>query len=224
MAAAGRAWGAPAALAPAHTALSAPRMAVPAMLHMRPRPAPPAGHDRVRGCGWGHARRGARLVAAAWGDPVEWAACRVVASRPVCQGVSSLTIDLGDRASGFTKAGQYIQFRVGDAKPAFIALASSPGQPVEVLVKAQGGTAEALCALRPGDALECSPVMGKGFPFESAPPSEFPNLLIFVMGTGISPVRSAIESGAARVGERKAVKVGGAGARLTGARLAGTRR
>jgi len=117
-------------------------------------------------------------------------------------------VDLGARAAGYTAPGQYCQFRVGeDSKPAFIAIASAPGQPVELLVKAQGGTSDQLCRLRAGDRLECSPVMGGGFPLDQAPPADFDTLLLFATGSGISPVRACIESGALRAAERQAVKL-----------------
>ena len=44
-----------------------------------------------------------------------------------------------------------------------------------------------------------SPVMGKGFPVEKAPPAEFPYLFIFATGTGIGPIKALIESHALKV-------------------------
>lgn len=44
-----------------------------------------------------------------------------------------------------------------------------------------------------------SPVQGKGFQVEKVPPDQFPTLVIFATGSGISPVRSLIESGELQV-------------------------
>ena len=44
-----------------------------------------------------------------------------------------------------------------------------------------------------------SPVMGKGFSVEKAPPAEFPYLFIFATGTGIGPIKALIESHALKV-------------------------
>ena len=51
-----------------------------------------------------------------------------------------------------------------------------------------------LCA-GAGDAIDVSPVMGKGFPTQSVPPSQAPYLFIFATGTGIAPIKALIESG-----------------------------
>ena len=45
-----------------------------------------------------------------------------------------------------------------------------------------------------GSEVEASNVMGKGFPIDKCPPEQFPTLLIFATGSGISPIRSLIES------------------------------
>lgn len=47
-----------------------------------------------------------------------------------------------------------------------------------------------------GAEVESSPVMGKGFQVDKAPADSFPTVLIFATGTGISPIRSLIESDA----------------------------
>ena len=47
-----------------------------------------------------------------------------------------------------------------------------------------------------GSEIHASPVMGKGFPIDKCPPETFPTLLIFCTGSGISPIRSLIESDA----------------------------
>lgn len=87
-------------------------------------------------------------------------------------------------------------------KPSFLAIASPPSVAVangvfEFLVKSiAGSTAEMLCQLGKGDVVELSPVMGKGFDTDKiSPPEEYQSVLIFATGSGISPIRSLIESG-----------------------------
>ncbi len=41
--------------------------------------------------------------------------------------------------------------------------------------------------------------MGKGFPLDKAPPETIKEILIFATGSGISPVRSLVESGQLQV-------------------------
>lgn len=49
--------------------------------------------------------------------------------------------------------------------------------------------------------------MGKGFPVDAIPPVDFPTVLIFATGSGISPIRALIESGALQAGQRKDVRL-----------------
>lgn len=59
-----------------------------------------------------------------------------------------------------------------------------------------GSTAELLCGLKRGDVVEISQVMGQGFDVDRIePPEAYPTVLIFATGSGISPIRSLIESG-----------------------------
>ncbi|KAL8137550.1 hypothetical protein V2J09_003551 [Rumex salicifolius] len=117
-----------------------------------------------------------------------------------------ITIDVSsapDLAATYTRPGQYLQLRIPDAeKPSFLAIASPPSHAVvkgqfEFLVKSvAGSTAELLCGLRKGDVVELSAVMGNGFDIDRiSPPEEYNTVLIFATGSGISPIRSLIESG-----------------------------
>lgn len=47
--------------------------------------------------------------------------------------------------------------------------------------------------------MDVSHVMGNGFPIDKAPHETIKELLIFATGSGISPIRSLIESGALEV-------------------------
>ena len=50
-----------------------------------------------------------------------------------------------------------------------------------------------------GGNVDVSHVMGKGFPMDKAPHETIKELLIFATGSGISPIRSLIESGIIQV-------------------------
>ncbi|KAK6931571.1 Oxidoreductase FAD/NAD(P)-binding [Dillenia turbinata] len=57
-------------------------------------------------------------------------------------------------------------------------------------------TAELLCGLRRGDVVELSQVMGSGFDMDRISPLDnYPTVLFFATGSGISTIRSLIESG-----------------------------
>lgn len=59
-----------------------------------------------------------------------------------------------------------------------------------------GSTAELLCGLKKGDVVELTQAMGRGFDIDQiSPPENFQTVLIFATGSGISPIRSLIESG-----------------------------
>jgi ferredoxin-NADP reductase len=49
--------------------------------------------------------------------------------------------------------------------------------------------------------------MGKGFPVDRAPAAAFPTLLLFATGSGISPIKALIESGALDAGKRADVRL-----------------
>lgn len=103
--------------------------------------------------------------------------------------------------TGHTKAGQFVQVKVGNSKPAFLAIASPPktaaAGSLEFLLKyVEGSTAGLLCGLGKGDRVELSQVLGNGFPVERLCPADHVStVLLFATGSGISPVRSLIEAG-----------------------------
>lgn len=149
------------------------------------------------------------LAAAAYPSAATWTQAPLTVIRPASSDESlfHVSIDVSDApdlAASYTAAGQYLQLRLpeADAKPAFLAIASPPSLAAargvfEFLVKrVPGSTAELVCGLRSGGVVELGAVMGKGFPVDRiSPPEEFPSVLIFATGSGISPIRSLIESG-----------------------------
>jgi len=125
-----------------------------------------------------------------------WHAASVRSSERAAEGLRSLVLDVPVAvARGFTTPGQYVQLRVSEEqKPSFIAIASPVGgaSTLELLIKVAPGT-DALCALPTGGSLQMSDVQGKGFPVASwgALPD---TILIFATGSGVSPIRSLLET------------------------------
>uniref|UniRef100_A0A1D1YE85 Fruit protein pKIWI502 n=1 Tax=Anthurium amnicola TaxID=1678845 RepID=A0A1D1YE85_9ARAE len=154
-------------------------------------------------------RRGlSSLAAAVRQDAVTWAQAPLTLVHPAAADgtLFHVAIDVSDHpdlAASFSAPGQYLQLRVPDApKPAFLAMASPPSAAssigvFEFLVKrVPGSTAELLCGLRKGDVVELSGVMGGGFDLDKfSPPEAVSSVFIFATGSGISPIRSLIESG-----------------------------
>lgn len=174
----------------------------PAGAALAPRRAAAAGLSTFR------ARR-ASVRVFAWGEPVSFRKASLAGNSSATPdgGLRTLLLRLPeDAARTFTYPGQYVQIKPSapeDAKPAYIALASSPADVannagvVELLVKPQpGATAEVLCGLGEGDEVLVSDAQGKGFPLDRCPADKFPTVLLFATGSGISPIRSLIESGA----------------------------
>lgn len=110
-------------------------------------------------------------------------------NQPAGEGLRLLTFDIV--LPGYTIPGQYLSATVGDLKPAWFAITSSPGEPVQLLVKASGPAAEALAALLPGDDARLSDPTGKGFDLA---PTEGRELVILATGSGISAVRPVIRA------------------------------
>lgn len=135
-----------------------------------------------------------------------WTSAPLTGVYPAAESLFHITIDVSDSydvVSSHTRPGQYLQVRLPDvAKPSILAIASPPklaearGE-FEFLVKSiPGSTAELLCRLRKGDVVELTQAMGRGFDIDQITPSEeYPSVLIFATGSGISPIRSLIESG-----------------------------
>lgn len=71
-----------------------------------------------------------------------------------CLQIQKVILDVGSAADSHTKPGQFLQVKVEGGKPGFYAIASPPDPNnqgvVELLVKNQGETAEALCSKSAG--------------------------------------------------------------------------
>lgn len=160
-------------------------------------------------------QRGAAGVRAVWKQEIMWAEAPVADVGIACEEHYHLVLDIsGNRElmEGHTKAGQFVQVKIGNSKPAFLAIASPPkvtaAGSMEFLIKAvEGTTAGSLCNLGKGDKVELSQVMGSGFKMDQVAPAEdYPTILLFATGSGISPIRSLLEHGF-DAGKRKDVRL-----------------
>ncbi|XVF02196.1 hypothetical protein REPUB_Repub04eG0155200 [Reevesia pubescens] len=151
-------------------------------------------------------RRHLATLAAVRQDTTVWTPTPISSIEDAAESLFHISIDVSNSpelAASHTVPGQYLQLRLPDVeKPSFLAIASPPSLAAasgvfEFLVKSvAGSTAELLCELKKGDLVELSQVMGKGFNIDMInPPEDYPTVLIFATGSGISPIRSLIESG-----------------------------
>ncbi|CAM0878863.1 unnamed protein product [Alopecurus aequalis] len=136
--------------------------------------------------------------------PAEWTDAPVSAVRAATPDASLFHVSLDLSAHGallasHVAAGQFLPFRLPSAPyPIFLAISSPPSSPLgsfDFLVKRLPGTPSArLCDLRPGDRVRVGgAVVGRGF--EVARIADAREVLLFATGSGISPIRSLIESG-----------------------------
>jgi len=146
--------------------------------------------------------RSSRIVCG-WGPDPIWTPNTIASIDDAADGLKAITIEPPDGvADGFVTAGQYVQIRApGAEKAGFFAIASAPGAtgPFEFLIKEQPpsdwspGTGW-LTGASAGADLEMSQVMGGGFKVADKLES-VETALLFAAGSGISPLRSVIESG-----------------------------
>lgn len=155
-----------------------------------------------------------------WGPDPIWSTATVDSNIQACPSGScvSLKVNVND-GSDYLIPGQYVQVRPADdenAKPIFLAIASPPtGEVKDEADEAAGSSAvptqweflikktdfnSYLTSASPGTSIAVSQVMGGGFPITDNIEGfkyDFPtqNLLLFACGSGIAPIRSAIESG-----------------------------
>ncbi len=86
--------------------------------------------------------------------------------------------------------GQFVSVAV-PPKPAFFAICSSPGEPMELLVKDEGASGAAVAAAAPGTKLHVNGPMGSGFAVARL--GDRP-LVLFVNGSGLSAARPVIRA------------------------------
>lgn len=146
------------------------------------------------------AQRSRRTQRRAWGDDVQFHQASIKSNVEAAEGLRLLTVEVPTEvSSSFQKAGQYVQAKQGkEDKASFYAVSSPPGTggDLEFLIKLADNNAW-ITGSSAGDAVLLSPAMGKGFntSCEAWEEAQVSQVGLFATGSGIAPIRSAIESG-----------------------------
>mmetsp|Transcript_16608 Transcript_16608/g.47162 ORF Transcript_16608/g.47162 Transcript_16608/m.47162 type:complete len:313 (-) Transcript_16608:155-1093(-) len=141
-----------------------------------------------------------------WGPEPVWSTAQVKTNQAANQSAKSVTITVSvppETAAEYKIPGQYVQFRLNEAtKPLFLAISSPPNAEnaeFEFLIKKTPDNGWITDAA-PGTQVEISQVLGGGFPMQENLEGfkyDFPtqNVLLFGVGSGIAPIKAAMESG-----------------------------
>jgi sulfhydrogenase subunit gamma (sulfur reductase) len=125
----------------------------------------------------------------------QWHPATLVARSPAADELTDLTLDLSETPlrGAHVHPGQYVRVRLPGHEEGMFALASPPNTTArwDLLVKEGSPLTNALVHLPLGGRVDVSPPEGRGFPLELARGKD---LLLFATGSGISPIRSVIES------------------------------
>lgn len=161
-----------------------------------------------------------------WGPEPEWSPASIMSVATASSSGKFVTVSVEVPESlleEYKVPGQYVQVKQNtedeSAKPLFLAIASPPiaatepeeegvptsGKSIEFLVKKTDNN-EWITNAAEGTGIVISQVMGKGFPIEEECEGfkyDFPlqNCLMFANGSGIAPIRAAIESGQMKIGK-----------------------
>lgn len=161
-------------------------------------------------CYWAPQQKHAGVLYMGWGPEPTWTAAKVASSMtcsPSGQFVQ-VTVDVpAEVIDEYKVPGQYVQLKQSDsedAKPIFLAIASPPkkgddaANKMEFLIKKTDNNAW-ITSAPDASELYISQVMGAGFKIQEnfeGYKFDFPcqNVLLFANGSGIAPIRAAIES------------------------------
>jgi NAD(P)H-flavin reductase len=153
-----------------------------------------------------------------WGPDPEWSPATVTSTAGASSSGNFITIAVDVPSSvveEYKVPGQYVQVKQNiddpEGKALFLAIASAPvkegegGSSIEFLVKKTDSNAWITDAAD-GTAVAISQVLGGGFPIAEEVDGfkyDFPcqNALLFANGSGIAPIRAAIESGLLNIGK-----------------------
>ena len=129
----------------------------------------------------------------------DWFEAHVASVSPAAEGLVSVTLDVPKGVAGsHVSPGQYVKLAIEGVGEGFFAIASraEPNEHrFEVLLKLGTALTDAVAKLERGSALRTSAALGKGFPIDRAVGKD---LVLVATGSGISPVRSVIETVMAR--------------------------
>lgn len=157
-----------------------------------------------------HHRQNHHVLFMGWGPDPIWSTATVKSNVEACKSGSCVTVVLDippETAEEYKVPGQYVQMRLNeDTKPLFLAIASPPdaeNAQFEFLIKKTDGN-EWITSAKPNTKVEISQVLGGGFPMEENLEGfkyDFPtqNILLFAAGSGIAPIKAAMESGQLKV-------------------------
>ncbi|HEX5747216.1 MAG TPA: NAD-binding oxidoreductase [Archangium sp.] len=126
----------------------------------------------------------------------DWHPTPVADVLPAAEGLTELVLDIGGTPLVGTHRtpGQYVRLALPGVGESLFAIASPPepfGTRWEFLLKGGSALADALVGLEPGARVLSRHPEGRGFPLVQARGG---HLLLFATGSGISPIRSVIES------------------------------
>jgi NAD(P)H-flavin reductase len=142
-----------------------------------------------------------------WGPDPIWSTSEIesITIGNLSKESSKVTVTIpAETAADFKVAGQYVQVRPDeDTKPLFLAISSPPeaeNARFEFLIKKTDDNTWISDRDASVGSVQVSQVLGGGFPMEAeleALKYDFPcqNVLLFAAGSGIAPIRAAIESG-----------------------------
>lgn len=154
-----------------------------------------------------------------WGPEPIWTGAKVTSNQAANRSGKCVSINVEldpEVAKEYKTPGQYVQVRLNDAtKPLFLAIASPPTEgsnTFEFLIKKTDDNAW-MTAAGSGTGLELSQVLGGGFPmqenFEDITKYDFPtqNVLLCCVGSGIAPIKAAMESGQLGLSKGRAARL-----------------
>ncbi|MBN1206145.1 MAG: NAD-binding oxidoreductase [Myxococcaceae bacterium] len=125
----------------------------------------------------------------------QWYPATLLARSPAADGLTDLMLDLSKTPlrESHQRPGQYVHLRLPGLEEGLFAIASAPGSSGrwDLLMKLGSPLTDSLLHLPLGEQVEVSRPEGRGFPLEQARGRD---LLLFATGSGISPIRSVIES------------------------------
>jgi NAD(P)H-flavin reductase len=142
-----------------------------------------------------------------WGPDPVWSSATVSTNEKACESGVSVLVNLqvpAETAAEYATGGQYVQVRLNEeTKPQFLAICSAPdpeNASFEFLIKKQPGN-EWMTSIAAGATVEVSQVLGPGYNTKENLDGlkyDFPtqNVLLFAAGSGLAPIKAAMESGA----------------------------
>jgi len=146
------------------------------------------------------------VLSMGWGPDPVWSSGKVTINEAACTSKSCVAVTVEvptETANEYKIPGQYVQFRLNEeTKPLFLAISSAPGSSdssFEFLIKKTENN-DWICGASVDTTVELSQVLGGGFPIAKNFDDSTKDVLFFAAGSGIAPIRAAVESG--QIGER----------------------